>query len=324
MSPIEKISDPVADYLDYYRLKMREYLAEETNLISAVTQHIFSSTGKMIRPITLFLSASALGCSDKNMVEPAIALELIHTATLMHDDVIDQSNFRRGIETVNYQWSNLVAVLMGDYFFAKALRILVNTKQQSLLEAVSTATERVSVGELAQVQELNNTSLTEQEYMAIISDKTASLFSCAGQCGGIVAGTNGEILMSLYEYGENLGIAFQITDDLLDFVGEEEKLGKGTGNDLKEGWFTLPLLYSLNNCTPAAGKEIRDILNNGFREEQFDKILLFVNESGGIEYSRKRAENFRNKALDALEGIEDSIFKDALINLTDFTVTREK
>jgi len=324
MISIEEITNPISVILDAYEKRLSAFLEAENDLIYQATSHLLSSTGKRLRPATLFLSSAAFGCQDDKMVAPAIALEMIHNATLLHDDVIDQSRYRRGKETVNYHWSNLVAVLMGDYFFAKAFKILVYAGRQDLLDAVSSATERVSIGELGQVQELHNMSLTEEAYLSIISNKTASLFSCAGQCGAMIAGTNGENRKSLYNYGENLGIAFQIADDLLDFVGDERKLGKGVGSDLKEGWFTLPLIYSLGNSSPDAAKTIKEILANGFHEEQFPLVRDFVHESGGIEYSKQRATAYRDRALESLTKIEDSIYKSALIKLAEFTVLRER
>ena len=293
-------------------------------MIFQLTQHMLTSSGKRMRPATLFLAARASGHDGDNGVPPAIAIELIHTATLLHDDVIDQSRFRRGQETVSYRWGNLAAVLTGDYYFAKAFKILVVENRQDLLQLVSSATEKVSIGELGQVQELNNTAITEKEYLHIINFKTASLFSCAGECGALLAGANGNDQESLIGYGENLGVAFQIADDLLDYIGDEKELGKGVGSDLKEGWFTLPLIHSLKSSSPAVAKEIKNILENGFREEQFAKIRDFVYNSGGIDYARKKAVSYKDKALDYLDKITESEYKNSLIKLAEFTVIRDK
>jgi octaprenyl-diphosphate synthase len=324
MSPIEEITNPILSHLELFESKLAEYLKGENPLIYEVTQHLLSSTGKRLRPATLILSAAALGHEGDEVIAPSIALELIHTATLLHDDVIDESDSRRGKETVNHRWNNLVAVLSGDYFFAKAFKILVKSNRADLLDLVSDATERVSVGELGQIQELDNTSITETMYLDIISDKTASLFSCAGKCGAMLSRANGNMSSCLYDYGESLGVAFQIADDLLDYVGDEKKLGKGIGSDLKEGWFTLPLIYSLKNSSPAVAKEIKSILENGFREEQFDKIRDFVNDSGGMHYSRQRAAFYCDQALKAIKGIEESDAKRSLTKLAEFAVSREQ
>ncbi|MBD3168575.1 MAG: octaprenyl diphosphate synthase [candidate division Zixibacteria bacterium] len=324
MSSIDEIVAPVADYLDLFEERLGGYLKAENELIYELTKHLLSSRGKRVRPLTLFLAAGAAGHNEEKSLSPAIAIELIHTATLLHDDVIDQSKFRRGIETISYRWGNLTAVLTGDYYFAKAFKILVNENSPGLLKAVSAATEQVSIGELGQIQELNNTSLSEENYVNIISNKTAALFSCAGECGAIIAGANGTKKTRLIDYGKFLGVAFQIADDLLDFVGDEKKLGKGVGNDLKEGWFTLPLIYSLKNGSPAGASEIIKILENGFREEQFLKVLEFIEDTGGIDYARGKASLYRDKALESLKSIDDSDYKRALIKLAEFTVAREK
>ncbi len=324
MDPIAKITAPVSDFMELYERKLKEYLIAENALIYQITKHILSATGKRLRPTIVFLSASTLGYADENVTVPAIALELIHNATLLHDDVIDEAKYRRGIEAVNYRWDNLVSVLMGDYFFAKAFKILVNNGRQDLLKAVSSATERVSVGELTQVQQINNLSITEDIYLSIISDKTASLFSCAGESGAILADAGEQIRESFRGYGENLGIAFQIADDLLDYIGDEKKTGKGIASDLKEGWFTLPLIHSLKNSSQATSKEIKAILENGFREDKFELIKDFVLENGGVDYSLKKASLFRDRALDYLDKIDDSLYKEALIDLAEFTVKRER
>lgn len=324
MSSIHEIISPVSNYLELFEKRLTEYLTAENDLIYRLTRHLFSRSGKRMRPVTLFLSACAAGEDNDDVVIPAIAIELIHTATLLHDDVIDQSYSRRGLETVNSRWGNLVAVLTGDYYFAKAFKVLVADGRQGLLQAVSAATERVSVGELAQVQELNNTSISEDTYIRIITDKTASLFACAGECGAITAGANGKYRKSLARYGENLGIAFQITDDLLDYIGDEEKMGKGVGSDLEEGWFTLPLVYSLYNSSPAVAGEIKGFLDNGFHEDHFDKILDFVHNNGGVDYTREKALMYKEKALSYLDSVEQSEYREALVGLAEFTVSREK
>ncbi|MCP4632852.1 MAG: polyprenyl synthetase family protein [candidate division Zixibacteria bacterium] len=324
MLPIDEITAPIKGDLELFETKLKEFLIAENPLIYQITHHIFSTTGKRLRPATLFLSAGALGYEGEDVVTPAIAIELIHTATLLHDDVIDESHHRRGKETVNHKWTNLAAVLSGDYFFAKAFKLLVRAGRHDLLEAVSLATERVSIGELGQIQELNNTSLSEADYINIITDKTAALFSCAGECGAKLAGANGKESQSIRNFGEELGIAFQIADDLLDYIGDEEKLGKSIGSDLKEGWFTLPLIYSLANSSDAVSREIKSILNNGFREEQFSKICDFVHESGGIDYTRNIAITFQEKALRWLEEIAESEYKNALSKLADYSIAREK
>jgi len=321
---LDQILAPIKEDLAEFDGKVKDYIHSDSPLIYQVADHILKRKGKRLRPSLVYLSAGACGKRSKRLTQAALAIELIHTATLLHDDVIDESPTRRGQPTVNYRWNNLVSVLMGDYLFAKAFRIMMDTKSQSLLTAISAATERVSLGELLQVQECFNYDLDERSYMNIIQEKTASLFSVACESGAILSSAEDNNRRKFRTYGENFGIAFQIRDDLLDLVGEKEKTGKEPGNDLKEGKITLPLIYALKSTTSRKRKEVVRILDDGFDQNGFTKVLRFIKEQKGMEYAHSKAEEYGDKALTNLSYLDGSEYKNALADLVDFAVRRNK
>ncbi|HVP35949.1 MAG TPA: polyprenyl synthetase family protein [Terriglobales bacterium] len=322
---LDSILLPVKSDLDMVEKRLEEYLYSDSPLIFQVAQYLLERKGKRLRPALVLLSFGENGDSRKHQaLDAAIAIELIHTATLLHDDVIDQSATRRGKESINYRWSNLVSVLMGDYLLAKAFKILVQTKIPSLLNAISRATERVSIGELLQIQERGNHDLTEDVYLRIISDKTASLFSVACQSGAIARGGEENVQKVYQRYGEDFGISFQIIDDLLDLIGDKEKTGKELGNDLQEGKITLPLIYALASSEDGTRDKILKLLEEGFKPGHFIEVRAFVEKEGGVDYSRRRASDFGKSALEVISGLKASEHKNSLTQLVDFILTREK
>ncbi len=327
---IESILSPVKKHLALFDQKLKQNLASDSYLISQVARHLVNRQGKRLRPAMVFLSYGL--CADsKTPIHPdhpvmnvALAVEFIHTATLLHDDVVDQSKVRRGQVSVNYKWSNLVSVLMGDFLLAKALRLLVETDSPAILSTVSGATVNLSIGEMSEVQESHNLDVDEKTYFQIISDKTASLFTASCEAGAVAAGANRKTQESLREYGQNLGMAFQITDDLLDWEGETEKTGKGLGTDMKEGKITLPLIHTLKKSDPLTKKKIIRLLENDFNPKDFDKILFFMKGNGGVEYAKNKADGFGKKASYCISGFKDSKYKKALENLVSFVIQRDK
>jgi octaprenyl-diphosphate synthase len=305
---------------------LKEILCSDSPLIYQISQHILDKRGKRLRPILVFLSAGGCGNSndEKNTLKAACAIELLHTATLLHDDVVDQSESRRGQETINHRWNNLVAVLMGDYLFAKAFKLMVEIDSLPLMNAISQATERVSTGELLQVQECFNFQIDEPAYLKIISEKTASLFSVSCEAGAIVAGVKNSLQEKLKNFGENLGISFQIADDLLDLVGDKKKTGKEVGNDLKEGKVTLPLIYTLQHSDKATKKRMLSILENDFTLSDFKKIQEIIKGNGGLQYAKFKAEEFGKKALSFLSALKESEYKESLRRLVEFARERER
>jgi len=252
ISKMTEYTGPIKNDLDEFHRLLTDYLKDDSPLISSIARHLMKSRGKRIRPVFLFLSSRASNTFNEHSVEASLAIELIHTATLLHDDVVDESEMRRGQETVNSQWTNFISVLMGDYLFAKAFRVMIETSSLELVRAISLATERVSVGELRQIEETGNYDLSEEEYMSIIADKTASLFTVSCEAGPILTNSAVAERRRLAKFGEKIGTAFQIADDLLDFVGNAEDTGKEPGNDVMTGKMTLPMIYSLRKINKAS------------------------------------------------------------------------
>ncbi|MEA3296858.1 MAG: polyprenyl synthetase family protein [candidate division Zixibacteria bacterium] len=321
-SNLQECTKPIQADLDEFDSKLTDYLRGDSPLISSIARHLLKSKGKRIRPAFLFLSSRAGRDFTEHSVDSSLAIELIHAATLLHDDVVDESDMRRGQETVNAQWTNLISVLMGDYLFAKAFRILVGAESMELMSAVARATERVSIGELRQIEETGNFSLSEEEYVSIIADKTASLFSVCCETGSILNRRSKHERNRFSKFGENIGTAFQIADDLLDFVGDPEITGKEPGNDVLTGKITLPLIYSLKKAGKNGSKEVARHLKNDDRKDSFEKVFAFVSENGGIEYAYSKANQCGQQGLEAISKVGDSAYYQSLTNLVEFTTKR--
>ena len=319
---MQEYTRPIEVDLEEFERMLSDYLRGDSPLISSIARHLLRSRGKRIRPAFLFLSSRAAGSFTDHTVGTSLAIELIHTATLLHDDVVDESDLRRGQETVNAQWTNFISGLMGDYLFAKAFRILVEADSIDLMRAVAHATERVSVGELRQIEETGNFTLSEEEYLSIIADKTASLFAVSCEAGPILSRREARERARFASFGEKIGTAFQIADDLLDFVGYAEVTGKEPGNDVLTGKITLPLIYSLKRVGKAARREIVDHLRANDDGGNFERVFDFINETGGIDYAYKRADQLSRQGLDAISGMEDSDFFASLVNMVEFTIKR--
>ncbi len=319
---LEELVKPVDPDLEIFDKKLAEYIAGDSPLVASIARHLVKNRGKRMRPAFLFLLARASEYFNEFTIDASLAIELIHTATLLHDDVIDDSDLRRGTETVNFKWTNLVSVLMGDYLFAKAFRLMVNTRSIELIEAISCATERVSVGELRQIEETSNFDLSEEEYLKIIADKTASLFAVSSEAAPILAGQNGRIRTDFAIFGEKIGLAFQIADDLLDYIGDPNVTGKKPGNDVLSGKVTLPLIYSLRNSDRGKRRDILKILSDGVNEEEFRRILDFVTETGGIDYTYRRASEISHEGLSVIRWLKDSAYHRALLGMVDYSTSR--
>jgi octaprenyl-diphosphate synthase len=314
---------PIQADLDEFHRKLHDYLKGGSPLITSIARHLLKTRGKRIRPAFLFLSSRAGDNFTEHSVEASLSIELIHTATLLHDDVVDESDMRRGQETVNAQWTNLISVLMGDYLFAKAFRIMLETRSAELMHAISEATERVSVGELRQIEETGNYDLSEEEYLTIIADKTASLFSVSCAAGSILKGRLKPERHRFAHFGEKIGTAFQIADDLLDYVGDVDATGQELGNDVLTGKVTLPLIYSLGKVRKAARTEMVRLLKKGPNgDETFQRVYGFVSETGGIDYAYGKAKKLSEQGLDAISRTGNSVYYDSLSRMVEFTTAR--
>ncbi len=313
---------PIEADLSLFDSRLSSYLTGDSPLITSIARHLMKSRGKRIRPAILFLSSRAAEFFTEHTIDGSLSIELIHTATLLHDDVVDNADMRRGLETVNFKWTNLISVLMGDYLFAKAFRLMVKAESVELIEAISAATERVSVGELRQVEETSNYDLSEEEYLKIIADKTASLFAVSCATGPILARKDGKIRDSFTYFGEKIGTAFQIADDLLDYVGDPRVTGKEPGNDVVTGKVTLPLIYSLRFGEKSKSREILRLLGNGINKGGFPAVLKYVKESGGLEYASRRAMEIAQEGLAAVKGLRESVYYSSLLGMVDYSTSR--
>jgi octaprenyl-diphosphate synthase len=320
---LQAIIDPVREDLTRFERDLHAALSVDSPLILAITEHLLKRRGKRVRPALVFLSARAHGPLPPEAIEAGMAIELIHTATLLHDDVVDESPTRRGQASVNSKWNNLTSVLMGDYLFSKAFHLLVRIGSPELMKAVSAATEQVSLGELIEIQESHNFEIDEAGYLRIIDAKTASLFAASCEAGAILARCDAGLREGLRGYGSEIGVAFQISDDMLDLFGSQEKTGKTAGNDIKEGRVTLPLIFALDRAPAARRREMLKLLGNGNGTDHIEEVRRFVAEMGGIEYARQRAMEVEERARRHIGVLPDSPYKSALLELSRFVVSRE-
>ncbi|MGH8003196.1 MAG: polyprenyl synthetase family protein [Limisphaerales bacterium] len=321
---LEQVLRPIGPQLNDFEERLKSSLSARSPFVYQVTEHILTRRGKRLRPAFVFLSSGQMAADPERGMLAALAVELIHTATLLHDDVIDVSATRRGQPTVNSKWNNLVSVLMGDYLFSKAFRLLVQAGSVDLLEAFSQATERVSVGQLVEIQHINNFDIGEADYFALIADKTASLFAVSCEAGAILSGRPAAEREKIREFGEKVGLAFQISDDLLDILGTEAVTGKTVGNDLREGKVTLPLIYTLGNGGAPRKSEIISLLKNGSENGAVEKVARIVRESGGVEYAQKKALQYGQEAFELLTGLPATEFKKSLEEVARFAALREQ
>jgi octaprenyl-diphosphate synthase len=320
---LKEMTRPIARDLEAFDSKLNKYLSADSGLINSVLKHIMSTRGKRLRPMLLFLSSRGGGFYSAKLVEAALAIELIHTATLLHDDVVDESDIRRGQVTVNHRWNNLVSVLMGDFLFSRAFVIMVKTGSSEVINSISKATARVSFGELRQIEECANYDLPQSEYIKIISDKTAALFATACEAGPLMKKASSSEIRKFSDFGENVGIAFQIADDLLDFVGISVKTGKQPGSDLMQGKVTLPLIYSLNRSSRKVRSEITGLLDNGINKNGVKRVVKFVTEQGGIDYAYDIARSYSERAAVIFEDMRNNIYRRTLRDILEFTVSRD-
>ena len=308
------------NFEDKFRLSMKSNVA----LLDKITHYIVKRKGKQIRPLFVFLSAKAMGGVTESTHRGAALIELLHTATLVHDDVVDDAFERRGFFSINALWKNKIAVLVGDFLLSRGLLLAIKNKEFRQLEIVSTAVEQMSEGELLQIEESRGVNLNEDIYFEIIRQKTATLIASCCACGAASAGADDETIERLRQIGEKIGVAFQIKDDLFDY-GLGGKIGKPTGIDIKEKKSTLPLIYALNTADPRVKKKMLSIVKrNSKKKKEVDTVIDFVLASGGIEYADKKMRVIAAEAMDGLRSLPESDAKESLMDLVQYTIDREK
>ena len=321
---INNISEPISKELLYLDDLFKDFMKSKVNLISQVSQFILNQKRKKIRPILVLLSAKICGDINETSYRSAMLIELLHTATLIHDDVIDNAVTRRGFASVNAIWDNKIAVLIGDYFLSEGLMLSIEKEDYSSLGIIANVVKRMSESELLQIQsqKSNQMDMDEEIYFKIISDKTASLLSASCEIGAMSSTTDKNKIANLRDYGEYLGISFQIQDDLLDYLGEQDVLGKSVGMDIREKKITLPLIYALNNSDTENKNIILKYLESDLQDTNIEHIIDFLNNSDGIKYAKSKANEFVVKAKKCLDIFPDSEAKTSLLNLVDFVVQR--
>ncbi|MGH8250097.1 MAG: octaprenyl diphosphate synthase [Steroidobacteraceae bacterium] len=301
--------------------EIRSQLGSDVALVNQVGDYIVGSGGKRLRPLLVVLAARAAGATNSAHVPAAALIEFIHTATLLHDDVVDDSTKRRGRDTANEAFGNPASVLVGDFLYSRAFQMMAALDSPALIRVMADATNTIAAGEVLQLMNTGDPDTTEIRYMEVIYRKTARLFEAGAQIAAIVAHAPPEVEAALARYGKHLGIAFQLIDDALDYRGDTAELGKNVGDDLAEGKPTLPLIHALKHGDADSTAMIRDAIEQGGTEEQ-RSILAVVESTGGFEYTARLAEDEANLALEALTGIPASDYRDALEALARFTVNR--
>ncbi|MGR8930676.1 MAG: octaprenyl diphosphate synthase [Gammaproteobacteria bacterium] len=297
-------------------------LSSDVVLINQIGHYIISNGGKRLRPMLLLLAAKALGNCDDNHLTLAAVIEFIHTATLLHDDVVDESELRRGRESANAVWGNAASVLVGDYLYSSAFEMMVRTNNMRVMDIMSKTTTAIAEGEVLQLLNCNNPETTEDKYLEVIARKTAILFSTATRLAAVISNSSAETEESLAIYGQQLGVAFQLIDDALDYKASTEELGKNLGDDLAEGKPTLPLIYAIAHGTPEQAEIITNAIRHGSREA-FNDVYAVVKATNAIEYTEQCAEQAAQKAIAALDCLPSSDFKNALEQLARFSVQRD-
>lgn len=319
---LDQIKHPIREEMEVFETKFRKAMQSSVPLLDRIMHYIVKRKGKQMRPMFVFLSAGAIGTIGESTYRAASLIELLHTATLVHDDVVDDSNLRRGFFSINALWKNKIAVLVGDYLLSRGLLLSVDHSEFDLLRIVSTAVRKMSEGELLQIEKARKLDITEEVYYEIITAKTASLIASCCATGAASVGADAEIIKRMHDFGEAVGIAFQIKDDLFDYE-QTEQTGKPRGIDIKEHKMTLPLIYALQQADKA-GKRFMITTVKSYSEDKdrVEKVIRMVMELGGLDYARKQMQTYQLKAFQLLDDIPDSEYKRSLVSLVRFTTER--
>ena len=297
-------------------------LASEVVLINQLSHHIILSGGKRLRPMLVILSARACNYSGEKDALLAAVVEFIHTATLLHDDVVDDSQMRRGQQTASHIWGNEAAVLVGDYLYSRAFQMMVKAQSMPIMDLLANATNTIAQGEVLQLLNIKDANTSEAQYHEVIYGKTACLFEAAAKIGALISNSSDETKQSLQDYGKHLGIAFQLIDDALDYSAQSEVIGKNVGDDLAEGKPTLPLIYAMKNGNAEQKSLIRQAIEQG-AIDKFDQISEAIRETGALEYTLAQARSAATQAKQHIQNLEESEYKQALMFLADYAVERQ-
>ncbi|WP_422462823.1 octaprenyl diphosphate synthase [Endozoicomonas sp. ALB115] len=319
----QQASFQIAVHDDFRRVNecIHDQLHSDVALVSKISEYIIKSGGKRLRPLLVLLTARACGYNDCNHVPLAAIIEFLHTATLLHDDVVDQSDMRRGRDTANALWGNAPSVLVGDFLYSRAFQMMVGLESFKLLHILADATNVIAEGEVMQLMNINDADVTEDDYMEVIRCKTAMLFQASSQTAAVLSKASPELEKDMANYGNYLGIAFQLVDDLLDYEGDSETMGKNLGDDLAEGKPTLPLIYTLKHGTSEQKALVREAIEQGGRDN-IAAVVEAVRSCGALQYTAAKAREYTAKAKRCLNLLPEGKYRSAMADLADFAVVR--
>jgi len=301
---------------------IRARLASDVALINQISAHIVAAGGKRLRPLLTVVVARALDYAGEQHHQLAAIVEFIHTSTLLHDDVVDQSDLRRGRKTANALWGNAPSVLVGDFLYSRSFQLMVELDSMAVMRVLADATNRIAEGEVLQLLHVGNPDTSESDYLGVIERKTAVLFCAATRLGAMVAGADAATQRACADFGMNLGLAFQIADDVLDYTADPDTLGKNLGDDLAEGKATLPLIHAMAKATPATRERLAQIVS-ACDTSAMPEVLAAIHDSGGLEYSRRMAEGYAREAEAALAKLPRNEWTQALLGLSRYAIDRE-
>tara|TARA_Y100000746_G_scaffold30329_1_gene22913 strand:+ start:215 stop:1204 length:990 start_codon:yes stop_codon:yes gene_type:complete len=323
IATLREITAPILDDIKIFQDEFENALKSEVRLINSISKYMIRNKGKNIRPILTILSARLCGEPTLNSYKAAAMMELLHVATLIHDDVVDEATLRRGKPSVNRVWKNKLSVLMGDFILSKALINMIGLKDFEALEQISSTAEKLSAGEILQIEKSITRSMTEDVYFEMIGQKTASLIATSCELGAITTTKREDDRLATYSFGQNLGMAFQIKDDLFDLLGSESDTGKNGGGDVKQNMITLPLIFAKANMSRLDYRQLKKLLKTKKKNRStLNKISGIVEEAGGIDYAKKKLDDFSGLALQAIDSYPDSDFKRSLVDLVAFNSSR--
>lgn len=323
MLTVKEMMKPIDAEMSEFEVRFRHSMKSKVPLLDKITHYIIRRKGKQMRPMFIFLSAKMLGEMNDRAYDAASLVELLHTATLVHDDVVDDANERRGFFSVNALWKNKIAVLVGDYMLSKVLLLSIEKNNVRLLEIVARAVREMSEGELLQIEKARKLDITEDIYFEVIRQKTASLIATCCEAGAISVDRE-DMAPTMQKFGELVGLAFQIKDDIFDY-GSPGNIGKPTGLDIRERKMTLPLIYTLNTASKEVRRELINIVKNHNEEPRYvNRAIQLVTEGGGIEYAHKKMMELKDEALALIADVPDSDAKRSIVALVEYTSQREK
>ena len=322
MKITEQLKHPIREEMELFEGRFSKAMSSKVALLNRITHYIVNRKGKQMRPMFVFLTAKLLGKTNERTYRAASVIELIHTATLVHDDIVDDSNKRRGFFSINALWKNKIAVLVGDYLLSKGLLLCIDHKDFDLLEIISTAVREMSEGELLQIEKAKRLDITEEIYYQVIQKKTATLIASCCALGASSVDASANEIKQIKHFGEKIGMAFQIKDDLFDYG--QQRIGKPTGIDIRERKMTLPLIYTLEHASPSERRWLkRNLKKNNKNKKVVKEVISFVKSSGGLDYAVQKMHQFQHEAISILNSFPASASKESLKKLVSFVIDRE-